>query len=234
MKLNKRRLLLFIQKSMSDLGYVEFPDTISDADLFVKPIGELYLTVGFTIHRFYDDQFTCTYYLSRTTNWAECWGDIPHRLTYIRPGELMSLEERLEITVDSRCKKNPQITDMWWNAFDGEGNYDQESLASFVEAIKLTEGRVAQQPEIIEKIYASTLLKTIYEDVNGTIEYAISEDFREDLLFQPKREVKVIPMKWFKAAETHIRSGFSSTPASSLVVKHRAYDAYRVYHMRNL
>lgn len=105
MKLNKRRLLLFIQKSMSDLGYVEFPDTISDADLFVKPIGELYLTVGFTIHRFYDDQFTCTYYLSRTTNWAECWGDIPHRLTYIRPGELMSLEERLEITVDSRCKK---------------------------------------------------------------------------------------------------------------------------------
>ena len=73
-----------------------------------------------------------------------------------------------------------------------------------------------------------------FEDVNGTIEYAISEDFREDLLFQPKREVKVIPMKWFKAAETHIRSGFSSTPASSLVVKHRAYDAYRVYHMRNL
>ena len=221
MKLNKRRLLLFIQKSMSDLGYVEFPDTISDADLFVKPIGELYLTVGFTIHRFYDDQFTCTYYLSRTTNWAECWGDIPHRLTYIRPGELMSLEERLEITVDSRCKKNPQITDMWWNVFDGEGNYDQESLASFVEAI-------------IEKIYASTLLKTIYEDVNGTIEYAISEEFQENLLFQPKREVKAIPIKWFKAAETYFRSGISSTLASAFVVKHRAYDAYRVYHMRNL
>ena len=131
-------------------------------------------------------------------------------------------------------QKNPQITDMWWNAFDIDGNYDRESLSSFVRTIQLTEGRVALQPEIIEKIYASTLLNTIYEDVNGTIERAISEDFREDLLFQPKREVKVIPMKWFKAAETYIRSGVSSTPASSLVVKHRAYDAYRVYHMRNL
>ena len=233
MKLNKKRLILFVEKSMFGLGYVEFPDTSSDANLFVKPIGELFLTVGFTISRLYDDCFTCNYYLSRTTNWAECWGDIPHRLTYRRPGDLMSFQERQALTVDSRCKNNPQITDMWWNVFDSDGNYDQESLASFVKTIKLTEGRIAQQPEIIEKIYASTILNTIYEEVNGTIEIAMREEFLEDLLFQPKREVKAIPIKWFRAAETYLRSGVASTPVSSFVVQHRAYDAYRVHCIRN-
>ena len=143
---------------MSSLKYIEFEDSIiSDANLFVKPEEDLFLTIGFTIHRYYDDAFTCNYYLSRTTNWGECWGDIPHRMTYIRPGELMSYQERLDITVDENCKNNPLITDMWWNAFDNEGNYDNKSLESFIAAIRLTEKRVAQQPQILEKRYSSTL-----------------------------------------------------------------------------
>lgn len=218
---------------MSSLGYVEFDDSmISDANLFVKPEGDLFLTIGFTIHRCYDDAFTCSYYLSRTTRWAACSGDIPYSMTYVRPGKLMSQEERMNITVDENCKNNPLITDMWWNAFDHEGNYDNESLESFIAAIRLTENRVAMQPEVIEKIYASTLLETIYNDVNSTIELAISEDYGNDFVFLPKREVKGVPVKWFKAAEVVLKSRLTPKNLTPYAVKSLAADAFRVYSMR--
>ena len=218
---------------MSNLGYVEFDDSmISDANLFVKPEGDLFLTIGFTIHRCYDDAFTCSYYLSRTTRWAACSGDIPYSMTYVRPGKLMSQEERMSITVDENCKNNPLITDMWWNAFDHEGNYDNESLESFIAAIRLTENRVAMQPEVIEKIYASTLLETIYNDVNSTIELSISEDYGNDFAYIPKREVKGVPMKWFKAAEVVLRSRLAPKDITAYAVKFLAADAFRVYSMR--
>ena len=218
---------------MSNLGYVEFDDSmISDANLFVKPEGDLFLTIGFTIHRCYDDAFTCSYYLSRTTRWAACSGDIPYSMTYVRPGKLMSQEERMNITVDENCKNNPLITDMWWNAFDHEGNYDNESLKSFIAAIRLTENRVAMQPEVIEMIYASTLLETIYNDVNSTIELSISEDYGNDFAYIPKREVKGVPMKWFKAAEVVLRSRLAHKDITAYAVKFLAADAFRVYSMR--
>lgn len=218
---------------MLNLGYVEFDDSmISDANLFVKPEGDLFLTIGFTIHRCYDDAFTCSYYLSRTTRWAACSGDIPYSMTYVRPGELMSQEERMSITVDENCKNNPLITDMWWNTFDHEGNYDNESLESFIAAIRLTENRVAMQPEVIEKIYASTLLETIYNDVNSTIELAISEDYGNDFAFLPKRELKDVPMKWFKAAEIVLKSRLAPKNLTAYAVKFLAADAFRIYSMR--
>ena len=233
MKLNKNKLLKFIRNAMSNLGYIEFDDSmISDANLFVKPKGDLFLTIGFTIHRCYDDAFTCSYYLSRTTRWAACSGDIPYSMTYVRPGKLMSQEERMSITVDENCKNNPLITDMWWNAFDHEGNYDNESLESFIAAIRLTENRVAMQPEVIEKIYASTLLETIYNDVNSTIELAISEDYGNDFVVLPKREVMGVPVKWFKAAEVVLKSRLAPKNLTAYAVKFLAADAFRVYSMR--
>ena len=52
MKLNKNKLLKFIRNAMLNLGYIEFDDSmISDANLFVKHKGYLFLTIGFTIHR---------------------------------------------------------------------------------------------------------------------------------------------------------------------------------------
>ena len=71
MKLNKSKLLKFVRKSMIELGYVEFEHPeVSDANVFVKKEGELFLTLGFTISRFYDDAFTANFYLARTTTWA--------------------------------------------------------------------------------------------------------------------------------------------------------------------
>jgi hypothetical protein len=153
-------------------------------------------------------------------------------MTYVRPGKLMSQEERMNITVDENCKNNPLITDMWWNAFDQEGNYDNESLESFIAAIRLTENRVAMQPEVIEKIYASTLLETIYNDVNSTIELAISEDYGNDFAFLPKRELKGVPMKWIKAAEVVLKSRLAHKDITAYAVKFLAADAFRVYSMR--
>ena len=221
---------------MSELGYVEFEDVLmSDANLFVKTCGDLFLTIGFTISRWYDDQFTCDYYLSRTTNWAECRGDVPHRLTYVRPGFLMTPQERGDITVDTHCKNNPEtIYDMWWNAFDSSGGYDSVSLKSFVETIALTENRVSQQPGVIEKIYSSKVLKTIYNKVNRTIEIQQSESYAADLQLLPNREVKGVPMKWHMAAETVLREFGDKKILSTFGVKCLAADAARVYYMRQL
>lgn len=233
MNLCKKKLLGFIRDPLLNLGYTEFQDNlISDANLFVKMESDLFLTIGFTIHRFYDNAFTFSYYLSRTTNWADCWGDIPHRLTYIRPGELMSAQERESLAVDESCRFNPQITDIWWRAFDKSGNYDLFSLASFADTIRMTEKRVAQQPEICEKIYASKVLEEIYNDVNRTIELVISGEFIENLEFLPKHEIKGTPMEWFKAAETHLKS--KSIKINHDVIKFLAMDSARVYHMRTL
>lgn len=230
-KLSKRTLLPFIRETMLKLGYTEFQDCmISNANLFVKSEGELFLTIGFIIHRFYDDAFTFSYYLSRTTNWAECWGDIPHRLTYVRPGELMSAEELECLTLCMNCKRNPQITDLWWNAFDPEGNYDLESLTSFFNTIQLTENRVIQQPEVCEKIYSSKVLEQIHNDVNGTIAVITSGKFLEKLEFLPKHNIKGTSMEWFKAAETYLKSQFLK--ANPNKVKFLAMDSARVYHMR--
>ena len=216
---------------MLELGYTEFQDCmISNANLFVKNEGNLFLTIGFTIHRFCSDAFTFSYYLSRTTNWAECWGDIPHRLTYVRPGELMSTQEREYLTVDPNCKKNPQITDMWWNAFNVDGAYDLTSLSSFAQAIRLTENRVIQQPDICEKIYASKVLKQVYDEVIGTIQLVKSEEFLEEFEFLPKHEVKGTSIEWFKAAETYLKS--NSIKANFHKVKFLAMDSARVYYMR--
>lgn len=230
-KLSKKTLLPFVRETMLELGYTEFQDCmISNANLFVKNEGNLFLTIGFTIHRFYSDAFTFSYYLSRTTNWAECWGDIPHRLTYVRPGELMSTQEREYLTVDPNCKKNPQITDMWWNAFNVDGAYDLTSLSSFAQAIRLTENRVIQQPDICEKIYASKVLKQVYDEVIGTIQLVKSEEFLEEFEFLPKHEVKGTSIEWFKAAETYLKS--NSIKANFHKVKFLAMDSARVYYMR--
>lgn len=216
---------------MLGLGYTEFQDCmVSNANLFVRKEGDLFLTIGFTIHRFYSDAFTFSYYLSRTTNWAECWGDIPHRLTYVRPGELMSTQERECLTVDPNCKDNPQITDMWWNAFNVAGDYDLTSLSSFAQTIRLTENRVIQQPEICEKIYASKVLKQIYDAVNETIQHVKSEKFLDEYEFLPKHEIKGTSMEWFKAAEIYLKS--HSIKANFHKVKFLAMDSARVYYMR--
>lgn len=218
---------------MIELGYVEFEHTsVSDANIFVKNEGSLFLTIGFTIHRFYDDAFTIDYYLARTTSLALGGGDVPHK-NYIRPGELMSEQERLEITVDKRCKDNPLITDMWWNAFDQEGNFDMVSLDSFVKAVRLTEGRVVKQPGIIEKIYESKILEDRYYIVNRIIDVALSENFCICLEFLPNSDKKTLPLKWFKAAETVLRNECPIKHITANNVKSLAGDAFRVYTMLN-
>ena len=53
-----------------------------------------YLSLGMNIHRFYEDCYTCDYYLSLTTCIYSMWGDIP-LLSSKRPGELLTDEEDL-------------------------------------------------------------------------------------------------------------------------------------------
>lgn len=234
MKLNKKKLLAFIRGAMSELGYVEFDDPSSDANLFVKEYGGLFLTIGFTISRLYEDSFTCNYYLSRTTSWSECWGDVPRKI-YVRPGELMTPQERYDITIDPRCKNNPEyMSDMWWNAFDSNGKYDSLSLKSLTDAIILTEGRVSEQPNIIEKIYTSKVLEAIYNKVSRTIEIQQSESYGANLHFLPSREVRGVSMKWHMAAETALREFGDRKCLCPFGVKRLAADASRVYHMRQL
>ncbi len=234
MRLNKKRLLKFVRTVMINLGYIEFEDNqVSDANLFVKPQGELFLTIGFTIHRYYNDAFTLDYYLSRTTNYGAGWGDIPHNKIRVRPGELMSAQERLAITVDADCKINPEITDMWWNAFDIEGNPDATSLESLQKTIQLTESRVIGQPEVIDKIYASQVLEEQFNIINEVILIAQLEDWIDSLEFLPTRELKGTPLKWFKAAETALKRRNDADICKNSV-RWYAKDAARVFYMRTI
>ena len=94
MKLTKVKLIQAIKPGLEKLGYLYLKDSISGAQgLFGKKLSnEMYLTLGLTIHRFYDDAFTGSFYLSKTTEWAACYGNIPKEC-YKRPGYFLSKED---------------------------------------------------------------------------------------------------------------------------------------------
>ena len=69
MKLTKAKLIKAVKPKLESLGYTFIKDSTSGAQgLFGKKIdSDMYLMLGLTIHRFYDDQFTGDFYLSTNT-----------------------------------------------------------------------------------------------------------------------------------------------------------------------
>lgn len=214
MKLTKVKLIQAIKPGLEKLGYLYLKDSISGAQgLFGKKItNEMYLTLGLTIHRFYDDAFTGSFYLSKTTEWAACYGDIPKEC-YKRPGYFLSKEE-----LDSMNQKAP---DIWWSGLN------EESVASFINLIQKTESLFLSQDGLIEKIENSTDVDILYKRSLWVKRFVANKIPDIQYNFLPQKNIDNIPIDWFKAAEIVLAE--CEAPLKKQAVKNLAADAYRQY-----
>jgi len=138
-----------------------------------------------------ESEFTGSFYYSKTTRWAAIWDDIPKE-SYVRPGFLMSTEER-KLYFDT---ENELLHDYWWDGFD------DSSVASFIEVIKLTESRLYEDRLLTKKIEDSisvSQLKNYADEVKKIVSDIEKLNFIYSYL--PDKEIDEVPMRWFKASE---------------------------------
>ena len=170
--------------------------------------------MGLTIHSYTESEFTGSFYYSKTTRWAAVWDDIPKE-SYVRPGLLMSTEER-KVYFDT---DNEQLRDYWWDGFDGS------SVASFIEVIKLTESRFYEDLLLTKKIEDSlsvSQLKNYADEVKKLVSDIEKLNFTYSYL--PDKEVNGIPLRWFKASEYVLKK--QNGMLNKNTVKNLASDAF--------
>ena len=214
MKLTKAKLIKSLKPGMENLGYHWFKDSISGAQgLFAKKVDDcLYLTVGLTIHRYYEDAFTADMYLSKTTNIYCTWGDIPKDCEE-RPGFLMTDEELAKYQEDD-CL----IKDIWWSC--------EKSLDDFLDAIRLSAPRMLQNDDLIRRIRSSKDVAKLCT-ISSMIKQNVGNIPVAEYSFIPEKEIDNIPLEWFKAAEWALRKAGDYVNLNT--VKRHASDAYRQY-----
>ena len=217
MKLTKAKLIKAVRPELEALGYIFLKDTISGAQgLFGKKIdSDMYLMLGLTIHRFYDDQFTGDFYLSTNTLIYAGWGDIPFMECCRRPGCLLAEDKLVELTGEP-------IPDIWWEGLKKDG------VKSFIEIIKETECLMVGNDDLKVKIRKSLDACKI-SDRAKKIKLLVSNNANldGDYSYLPSKEIDGIPMIWFKATErTLIESGELK---NSQIIKMYAAEAYHQY-----
>ena len=222
MKLSKAKLIKLVKPKLLNLGYTEFKSTKDGAQgFFCKKLNhEFYLTLGLTIHRFYDSYFTGDFYLSTNTVFAAQWGDIPSEI-YNRPSFLLTDEERTAFYDDYFNTNNAK--DIWFDAMCNE------SMALFFRMIELVEPRFTNQPELLNKIKQSQTIKTLslYAE---KVKQEISKNKTDgEYAFLPSKEVDDIPMLWFKAAEKVLKDNKGILDTYAVIGL--ASDAYRQYEL---
>lgn len=210
MKLTKNKLIRLVREGLQALGYTYFKDTISGAQgLFCKRVNDdLYLSLGLNIHRYDDNQFTGTFYLSRTTYWGAVYGDIP-RNSYERPGFLLT-DEELSVYFEG----DKMYRDVWWSSAP-------ESVSGFIRVVAQTEARFTGQKDLVESVRNSEAvnrLALMARMVQGKI--AADRDTSGEM---GKDD---IPAVWFQAAEAVlVEFGKKLYPNA---IKGLAADAYRL------
>lgn len=218
MKLSKAKLIKAIKPGLEKLGFIEFKNTIDGAQgFFVKKIDSyFYLSLGLTIHRYYENAFTGDYYLSKTTQWGACWGDIPNNC-YERPSFLLTNDERKKYPIDNLNIKNS--SDIWWYGDD------ENSILDFINTIKLTELRLINRQDLISLIENSKDVNTLYI-TSKRVKVLIEEDrLSYTFNFLPEKEIDNIPMVWFRAAERALIENDGILNLNT--VKILAADSYR-------
>ncbi|ALR29408.1 MULTISPECIES: hypothetical protein [Chryseobacterium] len=88
-----------------------FKNTVTKTDgLFIKKIKpDLYLTLGLNISRCNKNTFTGSFYLSKITNFASVWGDIPDNSS-VRISSILNENEKRRF-LGGEYEPN----DRWWN-----------------------------------------------------------------------------------------------------------------------
>jgi len=197
-KLTKKKLISLTKKGLSYLGYTPIKTTIIPAQgLYIKTVGELYLSLGLTIHRFYDCKFTGDYYLSKITSWATYWGDIPKN-SYCRVGQFLTEEERGDLLHKDQSKVG---IDAWWD-LDDEG-----AVENFLEAVRITESRFVNQEGLIDAIAHSKDIDEMWKLGQSTLDIVTANALSAgDFKFTPNKSIDDIPLEWFMAAEQAIKT----------------------------
>lgn len=216
MKLTKAKLIAKVKSPLEKLGYIFFKEPISSAQgFFSKRLDNgFYLTLGLTISRYMESEFTGSFYYSKTTRWAAVWDDIPQE-SYVRPGLLMSTEER-KVYFNTENKK---LRDYWWDGLD------DSSIASFVEVIKFTESRLYKDRLLTKRIEDSlsvSQLKNYADEVKKLVSEIEKLNFTYSYL--PDKEVNGIPQRWFKASEYVLKK--QNGMLNKNTVKNLASDAF--------
>lgn len=212
MKLTKAKLIKRVKPGLELLGYSYFKDSITGSSgLFVKKLpNNFYISIGMNIHRFYEDCYTCDYYLSLTTCIYCLWGDIPD-LCMRRPGELLT-DDEISPSRDH---------DIWWSGDD--------SVDVFLSVIKTTEPRLTNDIKLLNAIKISKDVNMLYHLANETINRV---DYLPDITYSyvPEKEIDNIPLKWFLAAESVLKQ--YEVNINFHQVKRLAADAYRQHLLR--
>ncbi|WP_345952618.1 hypothetical protein [Mucilaginibacter sp. PAMB04168] len=220
MKLNKACLLKSTKTGLEELGYRELPDTITPAQgLFIKIIQEqYYLTLGFTISRYYDNLFTASFYISRTTTWGLVGLDIPRQI-YKRVGSFLTLEERQQLLKGEYAEQSKG--DAWWCS-ENEG-----AVTDFIDVVRMAEPRFLNQPSLLLDIDNSQFFKEFAELVKETTKAVKIVEKGDDVGYQfiPQKIIDGIPVAWFKAAEKVIQA--NNLILNVNTVKRLGADAYR-------
>lgn len=193
MKLSKARLTDMVRGQFEKLGFRLFTNTVlPPKGLFVKRVEhDIFLSVGLTISRFYDSQFTADYYLSKSTRFGSTWGDIP-KDSFTRIGFLLKDDERENI-LDEKYRI---IKDAWWDAAN------LNNVKSFFKVLEITQTRMGENFDLINRIRKSQDLNIMASHVNKL--YAVlNSNFDSQYVFshQPIKEIKYVPSPWFQAAE---------------------------------
>ncbi len=213
-----------MKPSLEKLGFTEFNDSKGGwKGVFCKKLENgFYLTLGLTIHRYYNSAFTADYYLSKTTTIGATWGDIPNE-SYKRPSFLLTDAERSIYPEDEINIKGAY--DIWW-----DGN-DEKSVLDFLRVIELTEPRFTNQTDLIEKIKQSkevNILSNYSEKVKNIVATNQTDGIYS---FLPAKEVDEIPIIWFKASEKVLKENKEALNAHT--VARLAADAYRQKQLEN-
>ncbi|RDB03515.1 hypothetical protein [Runella aurantiaca] len=218
MPLSKSTLMKIVRGNLLKMNYVEFKDSImGSSGLFIKKINTGYfLTLGMIVSRYYEEKFTCAYYLSKSTRWSAIWGDIPPK-SYERPSYLLTNEELQIYPKDIAGNKLKK--DIWWNP----NNNDE--MESFYKILKLTEERFINQPELIAQIEDSKEITEFLLLSNKVIEKIKSDKIDHDFKFLPIKSLDDIPIVWFKAAEIVLSE--SNLSINKHMVKTLAADSFR-------
>lgn len=218
MKLTKAKLIKAVRPELEALGYTFLKDSTSGAQgLFGKKIGsDMYLMLGLTIHRFYDNRFTGDFYLSTNTLIYAGWGDIPFMKCCRRPGYLLTEDKLIELTGNG-------TPDIWWEGLN------ENSVSSFIEIIRRTEYLMINNENLKEKLRKSLDVCKI-SDRARKIKHMVwhnADEFCGDYFYLPSKEIDEIPMIWFKATERVLLE--SNEQINPQIVRMYAIEAYHQY-----
>lgn len=188
MTLKKKDLIKAVRPGLETLGYTYLKDSILGGEgLFAKKISDkYYLTLGLTIHRYYEDAFTGDFYLSTNLLWASTGLGYPWLICYKRIGEYLTKDELASL----------RNHDGWWR---GE---KPNSVKEFISMVALSEARFLATPKLFKEIDNSKGITNDTRTINLIKELvARGDEIVFDFKEQPNKEIDGIPMIWFKAAE---------------------------------